>query len=172
MAGSRVLVVFHSRSGTTRRIARAIADSLEADVEEIIDLKPRTGLFGYLGAGLDAIRRRCTPIGDVARDPAEYDLVIVGSPVWVGRMSSPVRSYLDRNRGKFKAAGFFCTCGGNTNDAAPFAEMAEIAGCTARAVLVVTDAEEARGVEWEKVRDFEESVAGRTTDTAAVRRTA
>ena len=63
MAGSRVLVAFHSRSGTTRRIARAIADSLEADVEEIIDLKARAGLFGYLGAGHDAIRRRCTPIG-------------------------------------------------------------------------------------------------------------
>ena len=172
MAGSRVLVVFHSRSGTTRRIARAIADSLEADVEEIIDLKARAGLFGYLGAGHDAIRRRCTPIGDLARDPAEYDLVIVGSPVWAGRMSSPVRSYLDRNRGKFKSAGFFCTCGGINNDAALFADMAEIAGCAPRAVLVVTDAEEAKGVEWEKVREFEDAVAGQTADKAAVRRTA
>lgn len=172
MAGSRVLVVFHSRSGTTRRIARAIADSLEADVEEIIDLKTRAGLFGYLGAGRDAIHRRCTPIGDPARDPADYELVIVGSPVWVGRMSSPVRSYLDRNRGRFKAAGFFCTCGGRNNDTALFADMADIAGCTPCAVLVVTDAEEAKGVEWEKVREFEDAVAGRATDTAALRRTA
>lgn len=172
MAGSRILVVFHSRSGTTRRIARAIADSLDADVEEIIDLKNRTGLFGYLGAGRDAMRRSRTPIGEPAKDPADYDLVIVGSPVWVGRMSSPVRSYLDRYRGKFKAAGFFCTCGGKNNDAALFADMAEVAGCTPRAVLTVTDAEEAKGVEWEKVREFEEAVAGGTRAAAAVRRTA
>ncbi len=160
MADARLLVVFHSRSGTTRRIAHAIAESLGADIEEIADLKKRTGLFGYLGAGRDAMRRACSPIGEPTRNPADYDLVIVGSPIWVGRMSSPVRSYLTRYRGQFKAAGFFCTCGGKNNESALFADMAEAADCTPRAVLVVTDAEVAKGTEWDKVRTFEESVAG------------
>lgn len=172
MAEARVLVAFHSRSGTTRRIAHAIADSLKSDVEEIVDLKKRTGVFGYLGAGRDAMRRGLTPIGEPTSDPAGYDLVIVGSPVWVGRMSSPVRSYLDRHRGKFKAVGFFCTCGGKNNDTALFADMAEVSGCAPRAVLVVTDAEEAKGEEWDKVRTFEESVADTQSDDAEVRRTA
>ena len=160
MPEANALVVFHSRSGTTRRIARAVADSLKADIEEITDLKKRTGLFGFLGAGRDAWRRNCSPIGDTAKDPADYDMVIVGSPVWVGRMSSPVRSYLTRHRGRFKAIAFFCTCGGKNDDLALFAEMAEVADATPRAVLVVTDAEEAKGTEWGKVRAFEEAVAG------------
>ena len=170
MAESRVLVVFHSRTGTTRRVAGAIADSLVADTEEIQDLKKRAGLFGYLGAGRDGFRRRLTPIGETEKDPAEYDLVIVGSPIWAGRMSSPVRSYLDRHCGRFAAIGFFCTCGGKYNEEALFADMAEVSGATPRAVLAVTDAEEAKGQEWEKVRSFEEAVAG--PRTAAVRRSA
>lgn len=172
MAKARILVVFHSRTGTTRRVAQAIADSLKADIEEIVDRKKRTGPFGYLGAGRDALRRRLTPIGEPARDPSDYDFVVVGTPIWVGRMSSPVRTYLDRHRGRFAAAGYFCTCGGKNNDAALFADMAEVSGCIPRAVLAVTDAEEAKGAEWEKVRAFEESVAGGQFEDAGVRRTA
>lgn len=171
MADARTLVVFHSRSGTTRRVASAIAESLKTDIDEIVDLKKRSGLFGYLGAGRDAWRRSLTPIGEPAKDPAGYELVIVGTPVWVGRMSSPVRSYLDRYKGRFGAVGFFCTCGGKNDEAALFADMAEEAGCAPRAVLAVTDAEEAKGMAWEKVRGFEEAVT-RPAAEAATRRTA
>ncbi len=166
------LVVFHSRSGITARIAGAVADSLKADLEEIIDLKKRAGLFGMLGACRDALRRACTPIEEAVKDPADYDIVIVGTPVWVGRMSSPVRSYLTRHRGRFNAIAFFCTCGGKNNDVALFAEMADVADCTPRAVLVVTDAEEEKGTEWDKVRVFEDAVTGPDPSDPGVRRSA
>ncbi len=172
MAEANALVVFHSRSGITRRIAQAVAESLQADIEEIVDLKKRTGLFGFLGAGRDAMRRACSPIGEPVNDPADYDIVIVGSPVWVGRMSSPVRSYLSRHRGRFRGIAFFCTCGGKNNDVALFAEMAEVADCTPRAVMMVTDAEEAKGTEWDKVRAFLESLAGPMGANRDVRRSA
>lgn len=172
MADASVLVVFHSRTGTTRRVAQAIADSLKADIGEIVDLKKRTGLFGYLGAGRDALRRTLTPIDEPTNDPTEYDLVIVGTPVWAGRMSSPARSYLDRHNGRFGAVGFFCTCGGKNNEAALFADMAEVAGCAPRAVLAVTDAEESKGNAWEKVRAFEEALAGSASGGTAAKRTA
>ena len=172
MAGANVLVVFHSRTGNTRRMARAIAESLGADMEEIADLKKRTGLLGYLSAARDALRRRLTPIGEGSKDPADYGLVIVGTPVWVGRMSSPVRSYLDRSRGRFQAVGFFCTCGGRNDEAALFAEMSAVAGCAPRAVLAITAGQATKGGAREKVRAFEESVAGATPDDRSARRTA
>ena len=166
----RILVVYYSLTGTTRRLGQAMADSLGADVEEIVDKKNRRGLFGFLGAGRDALTRRLTPIGDPERNPADYDLVAIGTPVWAGRMASPVRSYLDRQRGRLKAAAFFCTSSGSENKKALFADMGKVCGAEPAAVLAVTDAEEKQGAEWEKVRAFEEAVLSALPSRPASRR--
>lgn len=166
----RILIVHYSLTGTTRRLAQAVADSLGADAEEIVDKKNRRGLFGFLGAGRDALTRRLTPIGEPERNPADYDLVAIGTPVWAGRMASPVRSYLDRQRGRLKATAFFCTSGGADEREALFADMAAVCGVDPAAVLSVTDAEEKRGVEWEKVRVFEDAVLSALPDRPAARR--
>ena len=172
MADARILVVFYSRTGTTRRVAYAVAESLGAEIEEIADLKNRTGLFGFLGAIRDALGRRCAPIGDPDRDPADYDIVILGSPVWAGRMSSPVRSYLDRSRGRFKAVAFLCTCGGKNDEIALFAEMAEAADSAPTAVVAVTETEVSKGSEWEKVGAFEDSIMAALRSPDSARRSA
>ena len=44
-------------------------------------------------------------------NPADYDLVVVGTPVWASTMASPVYSYLENNKDKIKKAAYFCTCG-------------------------------------------------------------
>lgn len=46
----QTLVVYYSRTGNTRQIAREISDSLECDMEEIIATKKRSGMMGYLNA--------------------------------------------------------------------------------------------------------------------------
>ena len=51
----RVLVVYYSRTGNTRFVAEAVAQSLEADIEEIKDGKNRMGIFGFLRCGYEAI---------------------------------------------------------------------------------------------------------------------
>ena len=51
----KVLVVYYSRTGNTRFVAEAIAQSLEADIEEIKDGKNRMGVFGFLRRGYEAI---------------------------------------------------------------------------------------------------------------------
>ena len=172
MADARILVVFYSRTGTTRRVAHAVAQSLGAEIEEIADLKRRTGLFGLFGAIRDALGRRCTPIGEPDRNPADYDIVILGSPVWVGRMSAPVRSYLDRFQGRFKAVAFLCTSGGKNNEIALFADMAEAADCAPTAVVAMTEAEVSKGSEWEKVGAFEDSIMTALRSPEAARRSA
>jgi len=47
----KILVVFYSRSGRTKKIAEAISDILKCDKEEIFDLKNRKGIPGFLSAG-------------------------------------------------------------------------------------------------------------------------
>lgn len=108
----RILVVFFSRSGTTREVALQLGDRLGASLEEISDTTPRKGALGFLRSGIEAWRRQLPPIGSSRRDPAAYDLVIIGTPVWASSVSSPVRAYIRRHRGALTTVAFFCTCGG------------------------------------------------------------
>jgi len=85
----KILVVFYSRSGRTKRIAEAILGILKCDKEEIFDLKNRKGIPGFLSAGTDANLRRLTAIKEIKNNPSLYDLVIIGTPVWSSNISTP-----------------------------------------------------------------------------------
>jgi len=107
----KTLVVFYSQSGATRRVAQEVAKALNADVDEVIDKKSRKGVLGFLRAGYDATRGKTTEI-EFEKDPYDYDLVIVGTPIWNGRVTPAIRTYLLRNREKIKNVAFFSTCVG------------------------------------------------------------
>ena len=89
MSDGRILVVFFSRSGTTRKLASAIAASLGADLEEICDYSDRRGVGGYIRSLIDAVGKRSVEIVPGGHDVAAYDLVVVGTPVWAGMPSAP-----------------------------------------------------------------------------------
>lgn len=121
---ARILVVYYSRSGTTREVAVQLCARLGADLEEITDPTPREGVLGFLRSACEAQRRRMPPIGRTRNDPADYDLVVVGTPVWASSLASPVRAYLRRHRGILRKVAFFCTCGGSGSHGA-LAQMQE-----------------------------------------------
>ena len=80
-----------------------------------------------------------------ALDTSQYDLVVVGTPVWGGSACAPVRAYLLENRSKFRHVAFFCSFGGLGSQAA-FDEMRELAGRAPVAQCKVRAAEVRRGV--------------------------
>lgn len=144
MSEANVLVVYYSRTGTTRLLASAIAKTLSADLEGICDRSDRKGVGGYLRSLVDAIRKRPVRIVPAGLDVAAYDLVVIGSPVWAASMSAPVRSYLIENRTHLPRVAFFCSFGGRGADAA-LREMAELAGKQPVAVCKVKAASAHRG---------------------------
>jgi flavodoxin len=48
MAAQKILVVFYSRSGATRRVADALAAELKCDAEEVVVTKSRAGFVGIM----------------------------------------------------------------------------------------------------------------------------
>ncbi|MGC2944368.1 hypothetical protein [Burkholderia ambifaria] len=58
MYAGKLLVVFYSRTRTTRRAASALAGMLDADVEEIVVTRGRAGPFGYLRSLVEAINQK------------------------------------------------------------------------------------------------------------------
>ena len=136
----RSLVVYFSRTGHTKQVATSIAAALAADLEEIVDPTSRSGVTGYLRSGLEAAFHRLVPIGPTVREPSQYDLVVVGSPVWNMSVASPVRSYLHRHRNEFSRIAFFCTCGGRGGERA-FDQMARVGRMKPVSTLVVREAD-------------------------------
>jgi menaquinone-dependent protoporphyrinogen IX oxidase len=144
MADSRILVVYYSRTGRTRKVAESLATALRCDSAEIVEAGSRSGMLGYIRSLIEARRQVPSSIAAVAEDPSSYDLIVVGTPVWAWSLSSPVRAFLLANRPRLPAVAFFCTLGGAGSDRA-FGQMQELTkppiGClaiTAREVALAT----------------------------------
>ena len=60
MSEVKSLVVFYSRSGTTRKVAEKITNLLKSDIEEDIDMKNRAGALGGFISAKDAALKRLT----------------------------------------------------------------------------------------------------------------
>lgn len=123
----KVLIAYYSRTGSTRKIADLLKQSLNCETEEIIDLKNRKGVSGNLSGGVDALLQRQTLIKQPTHDPSAYDLVILGTPVWFGNLSPALRTYLVQNRKFLPQLAFFCTFAGkgNVNAGKKFLRLSE-----------------------------------------------
>jgi flavodoxin len=106
------LVVYYSRTGNARFAAETIAAEIGADVEEVIDQKKRSGALGFIGGGFAARLGKETKIAPTTKSPASYDLIIVGTPVWAGRPSPAITTYLKKNDLSGKKVAVFFSQGG------------------------------------------------------------
>ena len=112
----KILVVYYSKTGHTRKIAQDIAKQMEADLDEITDQKKRTGLLGFVFGGRDALTGKETRISKIGKNPAEYDLVILGSPIWAGNITPAVRTYINQYGDSIRSTAFFFSSSGKTPD--------------------------------------------------------
>lgn len=123
----KTLVVYYSWGGNTAKVARRLAGVLKADVEEIRETKKRRKVLGFLKSGFQAARKKKPPIEDLSKDPAKYDLIVIGTPMWAGTFASPVRTFLDRYGDGIKKAAYVLTMGGE-KEGRTFAEMSDVLG--------------------------------------------
>lgn len=93
---SDVLCMYYSRSGNTKKAMQEIAEALDAEIVELRDSAERGGWRGYLRCGMDAMRKTTQPLShfETERPLSDYRLVLLGTPVWAGRCSSILRTFL------------------------------------------------------------------------------
>lgn len=157
MAATKALVVYYSRTGTTKQVAEAIADALQCDVEELIDAKNRKGAIGWLGAAKDARAKKLTAIKEVKNDPSSYDLVILGTPVWAWNMTPAIRAYITQQKDRLPQVAFFLTTG-STGIEGTFDHMEQLSGKRPLARLGLKTGEVRKGDYQDKVRAFVEEL--------------
>jgi flavodoxin len=137
---SKTLVVFHSRTGHTRRVAKALAERLNADLDEIIVHQRRDGPFGYARCALEAMAGCAASVRATEHDPSRYELVIIGTPVWFWSLSSPVRAWAQSHPLADAKPAFFCTMGGAGAERA-FEQLESVCGRAPQATLALTESQ-------------------------------
>ncbi len=95
---SDILCLYYSRTGRTEEAMKEIAEALEAEIVEITDDVDRSGVRGFLRAGMETMRTSTHPLEhfETEKNLEDYRLVILGTPVWAGRCASPIRALLKR----------------------------------------------------------------------------
>ena len=105
----KTLIVYYSRTNVTKGIAEKLQKELDCDIEEITDDGKYNGKLGFLKGGMNASMGRSSDINPITKNPADYDLVIIGTPVWASNMAAPVFTYLIQNKDKIKNMASFCS---------------------------------------------------------------
>lgn len=149
----KTLVVYFSRSGHTHQVAEEIAARCGAAMETIREDLDRGGAMGYLVSAWQALVRAAPPIKPGTKNPAHYDLVIIGTPIWDFGLAPPVRSYVQKHASQFKRVAFFCTEGGS-GDQRAFAELASLCGKKPVATFAVTERQLPEPAHSEPLRSF------------------
>lgn len=104
----KVLVVYYSCQGSTRRAAEALKEALGADLREIAPVKKYSVASAYT-LGIVQCLSKAEPELEEKIDVSGYDIIFVGSPVWAFTVSPPVRSFLKGCDLKGKKIVPFCT---------------------------------------------------------------
>ena len=122
---SEILCMYYSRTGNTKRAMKEIADALDAEIVAINDKQDRGGWRGYMRSGMDAMRKSTHPLRpfDTEKPIEQYKLVIIGTPVWAGRCSSPIRGLLKRRGLEMSHVAYVLTRGGSRRCEAVYDQM-------------------------------------------------
>lgn len=154
----KCLVVYYSRTGHTEQVAKALAEKLGADLEPICEPRSRKGIWHYFRSAREALAGKRAKIEPARYDPAAYDIVLLGSPVWASHPSTPVSTYLAANRDKLNAFACFVTLGGSGAEKT-MARMEEAAGKKALAKFSATERELKSGKWMEGLDRFADQIA-------------
>ena len=95
---TKILIVYYSLTGNTQFIAETLRGSIEADILElkpIKELNPNKGTR-FMWGGFQSTMKKSPELMDFDINPLEYDLLILGTPVWAWNISPPMRSFLSK----------------------------------------------------------------------------
>ncbi|MAG02846.1 hypothetical protein CMI42_05910 [Candidatus Pacearchaeota archaeon] len=151
----KILIVYYSRHNHTKIVGDLIGKLLKGVVEEIIDIKDRSHLINWEKSVFDEELRTPTKIKPMKSNPKDFDLVIVGSPIWHG-ITPALRAYLKQNKGKFRKIALFTTFSASAENADYVVE--KLSGKKPISVLGVQDRQIWMGEHKRLIREFCERV--------------
>lgn len=96
------LVIYFSRTGHSKKIAYQVALEEKAKIYEIKTSEKIDGDLGFWWCGRFAMHKWGMDLEKIDIDLSNYSKIIIVSPIWVFRISSPIRRFLAENAARIK----------------------------------------------------------------------
>ena len=113
---SNPIIVYYSRTGKTRIVANTLKDQFSCEIAEIKSTKDREGYLGVFTCVLDSLFNRDDQIEPFNKDLKGYSPIIIVSPIWLGKLSSPARTLIKQNGLQGKEVHIFITYNGRLTE--------------------------------------------------------
>ena len=133
----KVAVVYFSHEGNTKYIAEKIARELDAVIIPLLPVKeyPIGNISKFFWGGKSTTFKEKPKLKVYPFDAGNFDLVILGTPIWAGTFTPPLRTFLRENKLTGKKVALFVSCSGGSAEKC-FAHLEkEISDCTVLSTL-------------------------------------
>ena len=136
------LVVYYSLEGNTGSVAEKIKEVTGADLLRLVPKKAYSdkGFAKFLWGGKSAIMAEKPELEKYDINPADYDRIVFGFPVWASNYTPPIRTFIEENKEALKGkriAAFACQAGsGGEKALAKLAKSLDIDGFEQSAIFI------------------------------------
>lgn len=137
----KTAVIYFSLEGNTKYAAGKIAAKLGADLIRLIPVKeyPTGKVSKYFWGGKSATFGEAPRLEPYRFDQNQYDLVILGTPIWAGTFAPPLRTFMRENKLTGKKNALFASCSGGSTEKC-FEQLKKLNGdCTVVSTLRLID---------------------------------
>jgi len=115
---SKKLVAYFSASGVTAKLAKNLAEAIDADLFEIKPLKPyseadQNWKNPLARCNKEKLGKKDVPVSGSVENMAEYDTVYLGFPIWYWAAPNVVNTFVKQYDFSHKKVVLFATSGGS-----------------------------------------------------------
>ena len=107
------LIVYFSLTGKNKIISEELQKQLNAPVAELKLVSERSGIWGFIVSGYENFFDKDVELQPFTTDLAPHNPIIICSPVWMGKLSSPARTFLKNPALKGKDVYIFASFNGH-----------------------------------------------------------
>lgn len=148
----KTAIVFYSMHGNVRYVSEKVAKELGADLIELIPVKayPDKGAMQFIWGGSAVTFKKKPELEPYTFNASDYDLVIIGTPVWASNFTPPLRTFFENNDLTGKKIAVIATSAGGDSAKCVEAVKAAAKADSLAAVLSLVDPKEKPSDENEK----------------------
>ena len=113
----KTIIVYYSLEGSTRKVAERLSEDLNADLLELVPVKPvKNNGLKFMQGGGQVMFKKCPKLQAYNFNVADYDRVILGTPIWAGCFTPAIRTFLKENELQYKVSAVFTLSGSGKSE--------------------------------------------------------